>query len=322
MLSFQHVDEICIRSSFFNSDVTKLLSINIRDVRVHKLLSAADPEPTANTSDDADKHVPTAQPQMPDATPAPPAGAGAGKRHPFDFRQRKVPPSIMTFAQFIAVHVHHIAVTVASDVHEPHWRMHATVQELHLDGSIVQNAKSLIVTAALNDARAKLLRRLDDGATSTAKTLLDQHEQRQIAAMQSGFSPLKVWPASAGPPLPTETCLVELCFGIALDGVILAHAQPSLEKIQLNMNHTRTTVHDALFDFVRDAKAAKAAASGGGLAGAGQSRTAMSRGMECLTGGHEAETEDGCDDLYARIAPLIPKVSVKHWSVCVYSQSV
>lgn len=306
---FQHVDEICIRSSFFNSDVTKLLSINIRDVRVHKLLSATDAEPTAST--DGDEHVPTAQPQTPDAPPT--ASAGTGGRHPFDFRQRKVPPSIMTFAQFIAVHVHHIAVTVASDVHEPLWRMHATVQELHLDGSIVQNAKSLIVTAALNDARAKLLRRLDGaGATTTAKTLHDQHEQRQNAAMQSGFSPLKVWPASAGPPLPTETCLVELCFGIALDGVILAHAQPSLEKIQLNMNHTRTTVHDALFDFVRDAKAAKAA---GGLGGAGQSRTAMSRGMECLTGRHEAESEDGCDDLYARIAPIIPKVSVKHGSV-------
>lgn len=58
----------------------------------------------------------------------------------------------MTFAQFIAVHVHHISVVLVNRSREPSWFLHATVAEIHLDGSIVQNAKSLIVTAALNEA--------------------------------------------------------------------------------------------------------------------------------------------------------------------------
>lgn len=273
-----------------------MLSINIRDVHIHKLLSKAAPGSSSAAGDDLDRD-PTPSHDHHNTTD--PAAAASTRKRPFDFRHRKVPPSIMTFAQFIAVHVHHIAVTVASDVHEPNWRMHATVQELHLDGSIVQNAKSLIVTAALNDARAKLLRRLGGPSTTTSGPF----DTIPSSTATIGFSPLKVWPATAAAaPVPTETCLVELCFGISLDGVILAHAQPSLEKFQLNMNHTRTTVHDALFDFVRDMKAAKAAGV----------QSNRSGGMaECLSSKMgQSEVADNGDNLYARISPIIPKVSV------------
>lgn len=138
--STQHVEEICVRSSFFNSDVTKLLSINIRHVRVHKDITTVPKGQEGNLSDDAN------QPDGGDETNAKPFLAA------MDFRNKKVPPSIMTFAQFIAVHVHHISVVLVNRSREPSWFLHATVAEMHLDGSIVQNAKSLIVTAALNDA--------------------------------------------------------------------------------------------------------------------------------------------------------------------------
>lgn len=52
----------------------------------------------------------------------------------------------------------------------------------------------------------------------------------------------------------TKPCLAELNFGIALDAVLIADGQPSLEKIHLTMNHTKTIIHGGLYDFIRDAK--------------------------------------------------------------------
>lgn len=53
----------------------------------------------------------------------------------------------------MAVHVHNISLVLMNNNFEPNWLLHATATELHLDGSIVHNTKSLIVTAALNDAQ-------------------------------------------------------------------------------------------------------------------------------------------------------------------------
>lgn len=53
----------------------------------------------------------------------------------------------------MAVHVHNISLVLMNNNFEPNWLLHATAAELHLDGSIVHNTKSLIVTAALNDAQ-------------------------------------------------------------------------------------------------------------------------------------------------------------------------
>lgn len=73
-----------------------------------------------------------------------------------DFRQAKVPPSILTFAQFMAVHINNISVLVMFNDFEPGWYIHALAKELHLDGSIVHNAKTLLVNAALNEAQVRL----------------------------------------------------------------------------------------------------------------------------------------------------------------------
>lgn len=52
----------------------------------------------------------------------------------------------------MAVHVHNISVVVMVNNFEPSWFLHATAKEMHLDGSILHNTKSLVVTASLNDA--------------------------------------------------------------------------------------------------------------------------------------------------------------------------
>lgn len=73
-----------------------------------------------------------------------------------DFRHAKVPPSILTFAQFMAVHINNISVLVMYNDFDPGWYIHALAKELHLDGSIVHNAKTLLVNAALNEAQVGL----------------------------------------------------------------------------------------------------------------------------------------------------------------------
>lgn len=78
----QQIDEITIRSSFFNSEVSKLLSITIRDIRVNKDINetaATDANGGRTNDDDA------IDPNL----------------NVCDFRNKKVPPSIIKFAQVI-----------------------------------------------------------------------------------------------------------------------------------------------------------------------------------------------------------------------------
>lgn len=78
MNRFQQIDEITVRSSFLNSDVSKLLSITIRDIRVNKDINnatAADPN-GARQDDPINPNI-----------------------NVCDFRNKRLPPSIIKFAQ-------------------------------------------------------------------------------------------------------------------------------------------------------------------------------------------------------------------------------
>lgn len=201
----------------------------------------------------------------------------------------------MTFAQFIAVHVNHISVVLVNRSREPSWFLHATVAEIHLDGSIVQNAKSLIVTAALNEAEVCVNR-------STVMFVL-RHLKGFVLLVCFFLLQAKIlryYPPDTdvvpSPPTKPDVCLVELSFGVAFDAVLIALGQPSLEKIQLNMNHTKTTVHDGLYDFIRDTKSAK-----------NRSTTPPGSLPTIVLNKGAPPLWDGAD-LYARISPIIPKV--------------
>lgn len=182
--------------------MTKLLSINTKDIRINKDINKKFPSKKS-----AEKYVKTQKQKI------------------LDFRNKKVPPSIIKFAQFMAVHIHNISVVLMSNDFEPGWLLHATLKELHLDGSIVHNSKTLLVTAALNDAEVKILRQCPPKTTIVDKTKI--------------------------PPRP---CMVELSFGISLDAVLIAQGPLSVEKMQLTMNNTKIILHGGLYDFIRDAK--------------------------------------------------------------------
>lgn len=85
----------------------------------------------------------------------------------------------------------------------------------------------------------------------------------------------------------SKPCLAELSFGIALDAVMIANGQPSLEKIHVTMNHTKTIIHGGLYDFIRDAKNAQ-------------------RDAKPDIVFNDATTFNS-QDFYERISPIIPK---------------
>ena len=53
----------------------------------------------------------------------------------------------------MAIHVNNIIVVLKNNDVDPSWYMHATAKELHLDGSIVHNQRTLLVNVALNEVQ-------------------------------------------------------------------------------------------------------------------------------------------------------------------------
>uniref|UniRef100_A0A182PN84 Fmp27_GFWDK domain-containing protein n=1 Tax=Anopheles epiroticus TaxID=199890 RepID=A0A182PN84_9DIPT len=270
------IDELSMQSSFVNSDVSKLLSINVRDVRINKDVNKApvgigSPTPTGS-----------------------PTGAGNGSewgagfqpskskanthQKPLDFREKKVPPKLLKFAQFMAVHIHNVSVALLNSAQEPGWLLHATAKELHLDGSLVHSTKSLLVSASLCDAQAKVLRH----CISTPKRL---ERARQIADL----------------PQP---CLVELCFGIALDGVLVVDAPMSLEKLSLAMTTTKVILHGGLYEFIKDAQAQKRRHQ---LFLRQHGAAEQEHDPFEATASTAQEEEFSLHEWYQRFAPIIPK---------------
>lgn len=79
-LKLQQIDEITIRSSFFNSEVSKLLSITIRDIRINKDINEANATDGSGDRTGEDNST-------------------ESNLNVCDFRNKKVPPSIIKFAQ-------------------------------------------------------------------------------------------------------------------------------------------------------------------------------------------------------------------------------
>lgn len=173
--------------------MTKLISVNIHGIRINNDVIERTEEMSARK----------------------------GAQGPLDFRNKKIPNSITTFAQFMAVHVYNLTVLVNNNF-EPGWLLHGTVSELHLDGSIVHNEKTLLVSVELVETQAKVLRHLPHKKTP----------------FQSKVQP----------------CMIELSFGIALDAVLIAQGPVALEKLSVSTNNAKAILHNGLFDFIVETK--------------------------------------------------------------------
>ncbi|XP_058120058.1 protein hobbit [Anopheles ziemanni] len=269
------IDEISLQSSFVNSDVSKLLSINVRDVRINKDINKS----TSGSGSPGGSPGATSRDTEWSAHPrSPPTTGSIGRRNMLDFREKRIPPRILKIAQFMAVHISNISVALLNSAQEPGWLLHATAKELHLDGSLVHSTKSLLVSASLCEAQAKILRH----CLSTPKRL---ERSRKISDL----------------PQP---CLGTLSFGIALDAVLIVDAPMSLEKLTLAMTNTKVVLHGGLYDFIKDAQAQK------------RRQQMLLRQLDGATDGVDANNQQEAPDaeetltfseMYLRLAPIVPK---------------
>lgn len=172
----QHIDELSIKSSFFNSDLTKLVTLILKDVRINKAIEQND-----------------------------------SFRKRMDFRGKKIPPVVTSCAQFMAVHMYNVsAILLRTDG----CLIHTTAKELHLDSSVVQNAKTLLLNVDVNEGSAKILK----------------HSNRE---------------ATEG------SCLAEVSFAVVAEATFIAQGPLSLEVskcLRLRSVSARFYVSEAAFD--------------------------------------------------------------------------
>jgi hypothetical protein len=115
----------------------------------------------------------------------------------------------------MAIHVHNVsAMLLRSET--PGCLTHATATELRLDGSILKNARLLLVTLNLMDASAKVLR----------------HAENQSK----------------------ETCLAEFRFGISMDVILVAQGPLSVEKLDFKMSQTSSIINDSFYNMAHSNK--------------------------------------------------------------------
>ncbi|KAK0160967.1 hypothetical protein PV328_008311 [Microctonus aethiopoides] len=126
------IEEITVRSSLFSSDVAKLVAVVMHDVRINK------------------------------DVPVSPKVEGNKSNKPFDFRNKKIPPIIITFVQFMAVHVENLNLLALGDG----WLANGSAESLSLDGSIVHGARTLLASATVTGGAMKLLRHASDACLS------------------------------------------------------------------------------------------------------------------------------------------------------------
>lgn len=197
-----HFDEIGFRSSFLTSDVNKIICLEIHEVRINKDVSEAQFYETMD-SEELD---------------------------PFcirDFTNQKIPPLVITFAQFMAVHIHTITVHLLR-TESPEWLLHAGASDVILDGSLVRSARILLVNISVQAATAKLLRHAPPPSPSRLK-------------------PPPFNNRDSGSPLPA-TVLAQVSLGLSAEATL--HQAPfSIEKLFLGLEHTKAIIHESFYSF-------------------------------------------------------------------------
>lgn len=156
--------------------MTKLLALVVRDVRINKdVRVAVGKKDQKSDKAECQQHF-----------------SGLEDSGMINFHNKKVPPVVITLAQFMAIHVYNVN-TMFLCAESPEWLVHATAGEVRLDGSIVHNARKLLVNVTVVAATVKVLR----------------HAQKRDDTVQ--------------------TCLGELSFGISMEAILIAQGPLSVE---------------------------------------------------------------------------------------------
>ncbi|KAK9512988.1 hypothetical protein O3M35_001284 [Rhynocoris fuscipes] len=116
------IDQIGFRSSFLSSEVTKLVSVIVHDVRINK---------------DMVRQF-----------------GHSSWRPPESVNDVKIPPLIITVAQFVSLRLLKVTCAIVGQSSV----FHCTLSEVNVDASVVHSTRSLLISAGLGALNARLLR--------------------------------------------------------------------------------------------------------------------------------------------------------------------
>ncbi|KAJ8725941.1 hypothetical protein PYW08_004124 [Mythimna loreyi] len=156
-----HIDEISFQSSCFNSEINKLVSVVIRGVEV-----------TNNVEEKRSVVVETILKPLLSKQNSAARGDGYNEVGDFrnlessvnrivnkellDFRDKKLPHSLIMFAQFMGVHIFNASVTIHNGTTDNPWSLTATAAEVHADGAAGGPARALVFSTKLVDASVRI----------------------------------------------------------------------------------------------------------------------------------------------------------------------
>ncbi|XP_063359180.1 protein hobbit [Cydia amplana] len=150
------IDEISFSSSFFNSETNKLVSVLIRGFNVTNIVeekrstveTILKPLLSKQNSTNSRGEVEEVTFEELDR------GLRVTERKLLDFRDKKLPPSLIMFAQFMGVHITNATVTI----HGPSFTLEGSACQLHADGAAGGPARALVFCANLLEAKARVLK--------------------------------------------------------------------------------------------------------------------------------------------------------------------
>ncbi|XP_065157345.1 LOW QUALITY PROTEIN: protein hobbit [Atheta coriaria] len=242
-----NIKEIGLNSSFFNAEVKKLVTLVTQDVSISY----------------------TVQRKI-DYAATQPNALGEEKKK-VDFRNSKIPASLPTFAQFMALHVYNISALIVfkdtfynsrnqkEDIQNV--CLYADAKELHLDGSIVQNSQSLLVNVNLLEASARALDANSVSSTDGAK-------------IKDGES------------------LAEIRFAITTEATLIAQGPLSFEKLSIGIWKTSAIITEGLYRMIQKTSS---------------DHKTHFRTLPVTSNTDSKQKDVDYEETFTRIAPIIPK---------------
>ncbi|XP_022819487.1 protein KIAA0100 [Spodoptera litura] len=157
-----HIDEISFQSSCFNSDINKLVSVVIRGVEVtnnveekKNVVVETILKPLLSKQNSAARS--DGYEEMADVNNLESNLNRIANKKLLDFRDKKLPPSLIMFAQFMSVHIFNASATIHSGTVDNPWTLTLTAAEVHADGAAGGPARALVFSTKLVEAKAKVV---------------------------------------------------------------------------------------------------------------------------------------------------------------------
>lgn len=135
------IEEIALKSNFFNSDISNPVQIFIRDVRINKTIESSDEtmiRKTSKTSNEPIKQIPSYVVTF-------------FQVRRFDILSCHCFKITFVSFKFTGINVSNISFILLNNASDPGWWLHASLGEFNIDGSVVSSTKTLIFSINLKE---------------------------------------------------------------------------------------------------------------------------------------------------------------------------